>query len=53
MKKVATGIYAIGENYVVNINYVSSYSLACLLDSLRPDEFVFNRDGDLLFIVKK
>ena len=53
MEKYVNGIYAVGKHYVVNLNDVSSYNLACLLDSLNPDEFNFKRDKDLLFITKK
>lgn len=53
MEKYVNGIYSVGEHYVVNLNDVSSYNLACLLDQLNPDEFNFKRDKDLLFITKK
>ena len=53
MEKLENGIYAVKGSYVVNLKLVSSYNLACLLDSLNPEEFEFDRDKSLLFIVKK
>lgn len=53
MKKIEKGIYAIGENYVIDFNIVSSYGLACFLEQLELDAFECSRDGDLLFIEGK
>lgn len=52
MKKIEKGIYAVGEHFVIDLNVVSSYQLACFLEQLQT-HFECSREGDLLFIEKK
>lgn len=47
------GIYAIGKVFIINLNSVSSYKLACFLEQIDEASCEFKREDNLLFIEKK